>query len=295
MKGCWLRLGTLVLYLSLISPGVASAQQGVGVVTALKGKAQLTRSGTQTALRFKNDLILRDIIDTQEKSRARILFGGKSTVTVRELSRLEVSEETLPTGATRSIHELSSGSILVNVARSLLCPGDEVQIRTPNATAAVPGSTIFAQYIVELARSIFICITGSCIVIPQGLPPITLASNISVNVTGDPATGLQVAEGTITQREANEILRESEIELAIKEEANQKQTAQAQTEQAAQVAAGAAEAIEAITGVAAVEEKARLDLQPEIPSPPRIFPGGDPKVLNPPAVIIRRTDPSCLR
>ena len=92
-------------------------------MTALKGNAQLTRATTQTALRFKDDRILRDLSDTQEKSLARVLFGGKSTVTVRELSRLEVREELLPGGATRSVHELSSGSILVNVARSLMGRG----------------------------------------------------------------------------------------------------------------------------------------------------------------------------
>ena len=97
---------------------------------------------------------------------------------------------------------------------------------------------------------------------PRGLPPITLASNTSVNVTGDPATVLQVAEGTITQREANP-----------------RQTAQVQTEQAAELATGV---VEAIKGVEAAVEKARLEMQPVIPPPPRLFPGGDQKVLNPP-------------
>ena len=129
-------VGSLLLSFSLFFPALASAQQAVGVVTALKGKAQLTRATTQTALRFKGDLILRDLIDTQEKSLTRVLFGGKSTVTVRELSRLEVREELLPGGRTRIIHDLSSGSTLVNVARSLMRRGDEVQIRTPNAIAA---------------------------------------------------------------------------------------------------------------------------------------------------------------
>ncbi len=76
----------LLCLLTLLSvSGVASAQQAVGVVTALKGKAQLTRATTKTALSFKDNLILRDVIDTQEKSLTRVLFGGKSTVTVREL------------------------------------------------------------------------------------------------------------------------------------------------------------------------------------------------------------------
>jgi len=273
MKRSWLWIGSLVLFLPLIFPEVTSAQKAVGVVTALKGKAQLTRAASQTSLRFKDDLILRDLIDTQERSLARVLFGGKSTVTVRELSRLEVSEETLPTGATRSIHELSSGSILVNVARSLLCPGDEVQIRTPNATAAVPGSTIFAQYIVELARSIFICITGSCLVIPQGLAPITLVPNTYVDVTGNPATGLQVTGGTITQADASKILRESEIAPAVKEEANQGQTGQTEAKRAAQLATGV---VEALTGVAAAVDTARQELRPKLIAPPKLTPGGEP-------------------
>ncbi len=90
MKRYWLWIGSLVLFLPLIFPEVTTAQKAVGVVTALKGKAQLSRAATQTALRFKDDLNLRDIIDTQEKSLARVLIGGKSTVTVRELSSLAV-------------------------------------------------------------------------------------------------------------------------------------------------------------------------------------------------------------
>ena len=47
-------LGTLVLSLFLIFPELALGQKPVGVVTALKGSAQLTRAKTQTALAFKD-------------------------------------------------------------------------------------------------------------------------------------------------------------------------------------------------------------------------------------------------
>ncbi len=90
MKNHSFWLAVLAFAFSLIFTGLALAQQAVGVVTALKGEAQLSRAATQSPLRFKDDLILRDLIDTQEKSLARVLFGGKSTVTVRELSSLEV-------------------------------------------------------------------------------------------------------------------------------------------------------------------------------------------------------------
>ncbi len=211
MKNHWVRLGGSILSFILLFPVLVSAQQAVGVVTALKGKAQLTRAATQTTLRFKDDLILRDLIDTQERSLARVLFGGKSTVTVRELSSLEVREELLPGGATRTIHDLSSGSILVNVARSLMRRGDEVQIRTPNAVAAVRGSTVFALYDVALAQTIFAVLAGSAVVTPEGQPSITLTPNTSVNVTGSATTGVQSTEGTITQAEANEIVEGSEV------------------------------------------------------------------------------------
>ncbi|MCH7566855.1 MAG: FecR domain-containing protein [Nitrospirae bacterium] len=233
-------------------------------MTALKGKAQLTRAATQTSLRFKDDLNLRDLIDTQERSLARVLFGGKSTVTVRELSRLEVREELLPGGGTRSIHELSSGSILVNVARSLMRRGDEVQIRTPNAIAVVHGSTIFAQYNAALAQSIFIILTGSAIVTPQGLPPMTLAPLASVNITGTAATGVQAGPvGTVTQAEATEIVDASEVEAAVTEEANQEQTAKVQTEQAAELATAIVEAVtgETLTALQDTQQEAQETVQ----------------------------------
>ncbi len=212
MKNHTFWLCNFVLSISLVFPGLVSAQQAVGVVTALKGEAQLTRAATQTALRFKDDLILRDVINTEEKSLTRVLFGGKSTVTMHELSSLEIREELLPGGGTRTIHNLSSGSILVNVARSLLGRGDEVQIRTPNAVATVQGSAVFVQYNLALAQSVVAVLTGSAVVTPQGQPPITLTPNTSVNVTSTAATGVQAGpRGTVTQAEANEIAAGSAV------------------------------------------------------------------------------------
>jgi len=140
-----------VLTLLLIPTLLYAQQQSSGVVTAVQGQAQLTRSTTAapSALRVKDGVVIRDVIETREKSLARILFGGKATVTVRELSRFEVREETLPGGGTRATIELNSGAILVNVARQLMGPRDEVHIRTPNALAAVRGSAIFADALEE--------------------------------------------------------------------------------------------------------------------------------------------------
>ncbi len=170
-QSLWLRCVVLFCLsaIALVVAEQASAQEPVGVVTALQGTARLTRPTVPTpvSLRFKDGLLIRDIVDTQEKSLVRILFGGKSTVTVRELSRLEVREETLPTGATLSVHDLSKGAILVNVARQLLRPDDEVQIRTPNAVAAVRGTTISAECRLTSAQCIFTVLAGSALITPR--------------------------------------------------------------------------------------------------------------------------------
>jgi hypothetical protein len=181
----------LSLVLSLLSPFSVSAQSPVGVVTAIRGTAQLTgpRLPTPTTLRFKDDLFIRDIVDTQKDSVVRTLLGGKFTVTVRELTRFELREETLPGGATRSVFDLATGKIRVNISRKLLTPGSEVLIQTPNAVAAVRGTTIVVDHIPERAHVDFSVICGEALITPRGLTPFTLGCNQMVTTTGAEATG----------------------------------------------------------------------------------------------------------
>ncbi len=218
----------------LFSAGEVAAQQNVGVVTALQGQAQLTRAGTQSGLRFKDNLVLRDTVDTATRSSVRILFGAKSTLTLRELSHFEVREEVLPTGASRTNYSLSSGAGLVHVVRQLMNPGDEVQIQTPNAVAAVRGTTIHGQFKPELAQSIFTLLTGNAIVTPQGLALLNLTAGTSVTITGDAATGIVVGPiQAITQAQAGEILGDAELSPTVTQEAGRDGTLKELGERAA--------------------------------------------------------------
>jgi hypothetical protein len=196
------------------------------VVTGLQGQAQLTRptESSPVPLRFKDGVVIRDIVDTREKSLARILFGGRSTVTVRELTRLEVREEILPTGARRDVHELSSGAILVNVARQLMRPGDEVIIRTPNAVAAVRGSTVLAQYIPALNQTVLTVLFGSIVGGPLGAPPVVLTPNTGLNVAGAGPTA-RMTQMIIPPAQAHQILAESQLSKTVIHEANKNQLA----------------------------------------------------------------------
>lgn len=139
----------LALLLAIV-PTAWGQWQGVGVVTALTGKADLKRAQDPqaAALKLRDPLAVRDVVETREESLARILLQGKTTVTVRELSRFEIREEKLPDGAERAGIDLAAGRIRVMVARRLMKPGDEIQIRTLNAIAGVRGS----EAVVEVMR-----------------------------------------------------------------------------------------------------------------------------------------------
>jgi FecR-like protein len=123
-------------------PGAALAQGPAGVVTTLHGEATVTRAAqaTAVALKFKDDVFVRDRIQTRQEAVVRVLLGGKAVVTVRELSILTITEDT---GQVRI--DLQEGRVALGVARSLLRSGEAIYIRTPNAVAAVRGSELVAE------------------------------------------------------------------------------------------------------------------------------------------------------
>jgi FecR-like protein len=95
-------------------------------------------------LRFKDDVFLRDRITTAERSIVRVLLGGKALITVRELSALTITENT-----GRSTIDLSSGKVAMGVLRQRMHPGEVIEIRTPNAIAAIRGTVLVVELIPE--------------------------------------------------------------------------------------------------------------------------------------------------
>ena len=141
---------TTVAVLLAVWPAPAPAQtagdsgRGVGVVTTLAGTVTVARAALPAPqpLRFKDDVFMRDHIATAEKSVVRVLLGGKALVTVRELSSLTIKEET-----GRSTVDLTSGKIAMGVVRQRMRPGEVIEIRTPNAIAAIRGTVLVVELI----------------------------------------------------------------------------------------------------------------------------------------------------
>jgi hypothetical protein len=139
------KIFAMVAALVCTSPVLASAQsdESAGVVTTVNGDATLTRAVAATqpvSLRMRDEIFVRDRIQTRERSLVRVLLGGKALITVRELSILTVTEE-----AGRVTVDLQSGKVGVAVVKARMRPGEVIEIRSPNATAAVRGTVFVVE------------------------------------------------------------------------------------------------------------------------------------------------------
>ncbi len=126
-------------------PAVATAQseESAGVVTAVNGDATLFRAvaaARPVSLRMRDEIFVRDRIHTLPHSLVRVLLGGKALITVRELSVLTITEE-----AGRVTVDLQSGKVGVAVVKARMRPGEVIEIRSPNATAAVRGTVFVVE------------------------------------------------------------------------------------------------------------------------------------------------------
>ena len=142
-----LLLAGVAVLVGVASPSVGRADNlgSAGTVTAVAGPVTVARlSVTPQPLKFRDTLFWRDVVEARKDGIARMLLAGKTTITVRELSRLELREEVMPEGI-RYTAELVSGKMRASVARMLMRPGDQVEIRTKNAVASVRGTDFIVE------------------------------------------------------------------------------------------------------------------------------------------------------
>ena len=138
-------------------PVAAQTSEAVGTVTTIDGRATVARRALPSplALKFKDDVFGRDRISTQENSLVRVLLGGKAILTVRELSQVTISEE-----PGRAVVTLPDGKVVLAVAKQRMRPGESIEIRTPNAVAAVRGSILAVGFAAATGATTAFCAAG---------------------------------------------------------------------------------------------------------------------------------------
>jgi len=135
-------LVAIALTLGLVTPAAAQTPRA-GEVSRVEGTVAVARSTTPeaTPLKSKDSVFYRDLVSTGEQSKAQLLLGGKATVTMREQSRLRITE--VP-GSVSTI-DMTDGRLKLIVAQDKLKPGERIDVKTPNAVTAVRGTTIVTE------------------------------------------------------------------------------------------------------------------------------------------------------
>jgi len=188
------RVGRIIVAVSLAAglfPGPVFAQATkAGIVTTLEGNvtAARTTAAQPVALKFKDDVFVNDRVVTGDRSLARLLLGGKAVVTVRERSALTITE--VPG---RSTVDLDSGKVAVAVAKDKMQPGEQIEVKTPTAVAAVRGTVFIAEVIRASASANnaqggttanFYVLTGN-VAVTSGTQTINVGPNNFASVTGN--------------------------------------------------------------------------------------------------------------
>ncbi len=144
------------LLMSMMVLGVSDvfAVQDIGAVVALRGSAVIDRDAKKIEARVKEGIQLKDIVQTGQRSRTKMLFIDDSVLTMGENSRMVIKEFVYSKDKrTRSIFNLMDGKMRSVVGRA------EFEVQTPTAVAAARG-TVFDCETGEMAGKAYTTCTS---------------------------------------------------------------------------------------------------------------------------------------
>ena len=124
--------------------GAERGKDGIGFYTAVLGQASVTHPGEDRVLPVKlhDEVLFKDVIQTQDESRTKALFQDDSMLTVGENSRVEIDEYIYnpEKNVRQAIVKLMQGQVRALVSKVFKANGSRFEIHTPSAVAAARGT-----------------------------------------------------------------------------------------------------------------------------------------------------------
>ena len=141
MRGHLKKLIVVVAWVIGLCGVAAAAEQDVGKVVAVRGKATIERGSSKSEARVRTGIQASDVVKTAADSRAKLLFIDDSVLTLSENSRLEVKEFIRGKAGERgtSVFNLLDGKMRSVVGRT------KFEVKTPTAVAAARGTVIYFE------------------------------------------------------------------------------------------------------------------------------------------------------
>jgi FecR protein len=142
------RLFSLVAVPLIFGSSIAMAAEGgaggIGFYTAVLGQVSVIHPTKAQVLPVKlhDEVLFKDVIQTQHESRARAFFQDDSMLTVGENSRVEIDEFIYnpDVNVRQTIVKLMQGQVRALVSKVFKANGSRFEIHTPSAVAAARGT-----------------------------------------------------------------------------------------------------------------------------------------------------------
>ena len=117
-------------------PVAGYAEDDVGIVVALKGRAEIQRENRKIEAALKGSILLKDTVETKAASRAKMLFRDDSILTLGENSRVVIKDYLYAEGRKKgkTVFNLMDGKL-----RSLV-GNNEFEVHTPTVVVAARGT-----------------------------------------------------------------------------------------------------------------------------------------------------------
>jgi len=133
-----------LIFGSSLAMAAEGGKDGIGLYTAVLGQVSVTHPGEARVLPVKlhDEVLFKDVIQTQDESRTKAFFQDDSMLTVGENSRVEIDEYIYnpEENVRRAIVKLMQGQVRALVSKVFKANGSRFEIHTPSAVAAARGT-----------------------------------------------------------------------------------------------------------------------------------------------------------
>jgi len=130
----------LVSFLFIGLADTALAEEDVGAIVAIRGKAFIQRDDKSFEAEVRDNLFMNDTVSTRKASRAKMLFIDDSVLTIGENSQVVIKEVIYSKHKMgRSVFSLLEGKMRSIVGKT------QFEVHTPTAVAAARGTVILTE------------------------------------------------------------------------------------------------------------------------------------------------------
>ena len=146
-----------VTLLSGFAGGQAAAQEAIGAVSRIQGKASGTHDGSTKALDLKSSVLLNEVVSTGEAARLEVTFTDSTQVTLGEKAELRLDTFVFnPAAGSGTIKFGVVGAFRFLSGQASKLAGSDVSVTTPVAIIGIRGTEFWGGPIDNQALGVFL-------------------------------------------------------------------------------------------------------------------------------------------